>query len=215
MLEGLAVFTGLPVIGSISPKRDSSFIPARLLAKFIKPIWNIRTRRGLFFRAEDFFSFIREIKKNLEELDKDIAEYERTLKGYALQLAKGAMEGQKRGLTGRYGESPEARSHGESFFNVFSQRIVPGGLYIMDEPEVPLSPLRQLALISLIMEARQESQFIVATHSPMLMAIPDSSILQIRENGIEKVEWENLEHVRLYRQFLDAPERYIRNLKED
>ncbi len=212
LLEGLAVFCDLPVIGSESPKRDPSFIPARRLASAMKPVWNIRTRRGLFFRAEDFFSFIRGVKKDMKELDNNIEEYERTLSGYGLQLARGSMEGQKHALTSKYGDEPEARSHGEAFLNIFQQRIVPGGLYIMDEPEVPLSPLRQLALISLIMEQQEQSQFIIATHSPMIMAIPGASILCIDSGDIVEKPWDEIGHVQLYRQFMEAPERFIRNL---
>lgn len=76
----------------------------------------------------------------------------------------------------------DGRSHGEQFLELLQSRLVPRGLYLLDEPEAPLSPQRQLALISLLKEAstERECQFVIATHSPLLMATPDSTILSVR-----------------------------------
>src|SRR5205085_762205 len=78
---------------------------------------------------------------------------------------------------GRYGRDPDARSHGQAFLNLFQGRFVPEGLYLLDEPEAPLSPQNQLGLLALLLEwVGRDAQFIIATHSPMLLAFPDAAI---------------------------------------
>ena len=86
---------------------------------------------------------------------------------------------QKDGITSRYGENPDACSHGEAFLQLFDNRFVPDGIYILDEPEAPLSPQRQLALMTMMkdMVDNQSAQFIIATHSPILMGFPDAQII--------------------------------------
>ena len=106
-----------------------------------------------------------------------------------------------------------AMSHGESFLNVFAQRCVPGGLYLLDEPETPLSPLRQLALLSHIKQrVTQACQFIIATHSPILMASPGASILSFDNDAIAPIAYDDVEHVSLTRAFLNDPEAFCRRL---
>ena len=101
----------------------------------------------------------------------------------------------------------------EAFLNLFMRRIVPKGLYILDEPEVPLSPMKQLALIKLVMDAaKQGSQFIIVTHSPMLMAIPEAKILYLSEDGAEQVPYDELEHVQMMRSFMSNPQAFIGKL---
>ncbi|GAA0452102.1 AAA family ATPase [Alkalibacillus silvisoli] len=112
-----------------------------------------------------------------------------------------------------YGEGLEYLSHGESFLNLFQARFQPKGLYILDEPEAPLSPLKQLTLISMIKEMITENaQFIIATHSPILMAIPEAEILSIENGTLKKVSYDELEHVTLTRDFLNNPETFLRHL---
>ncbi len=141
-------------------------------------------------------------------------EFEREgLKGYGLRLAQGVVRGQRRALTSRYGEDADARSHGESFLQLFQSRFVPGGLYLLDEPEAPLSPQRQLALLSMLKEmAGQDSQFVVATHSPILMALPGADILSFDHAPARRVRYEEVEHVTLTRDFLNNPEAFLRHL---
>src|ERR1051326_9099981 len=113
-----------------------------------------------------------------EELEEMAQSYEQEFTGYALGLAKGAVLGQKAELEKKYGENLDANSHGESFLKLFQARFVPGGLYLLDEPEAPLSPQRQLALLSMLKEmADQDAQFIIATHSPLWMAFPVAALL--------------------------------------
>jgi predicted ATPase len=115
-------------------------------------------------------------------------------------------------LVARYGDL-DARSHGESFFHVFAQRITGNGLYLMDEPEVALSPQRQIALLALLRDAVEaDAQFIIATHAPMLMAFPGAIILRLDETGISPVRWDETDHVRLTRDFLTDPDLFLRHL---
>jgi predicted ATPase len=90
---------------------------------------------------------------------------------------------------------------------------VPGGVYFLDEPEAPLSPSRQLSLLALLKQmVADDSQVILATHSPILLAFPGATILSFDESPIRRVAYEDLEHVTLTRAFLADPEAYLRHL---
>jgi predicted ATPase len=90
---------------------------------------------------------------------------------------------------------------------------VPGGLYLLDEPEAPLSPQSQLGLIAMLKEmVAERSQFIIATHSPILLAFPDATIYSFDEQPARRVAFDDLEHVRLTRDFLNAPDAFLRRL---
>ncbi|MCX6035913.1 MAG: hypothetical protein NTV38_13220 [Chloroflexi bacterium] len=96
---------------------------------------------------------------------------------------------------------------------MFQARFVPDGLYLLDEPEAPLSPIRQLALIAVIKDmVMQKGQFIIATHSPILMAFPDATILNFDGGEIHPAEYDELEPVRLMRDFLQDPQAFLHNL---
>ena len=115
----------------------------------------------------------------------------------------------------RYGAQLDANSHGESFLKLFQSRFVPGGLYLLDEPEAPLSPQSQLALLSMLGEMiAQQAQFIIATHSPMLLAFPGARIYTFDVIPVKAVAYEDLDHVRITRDFLNAPERYLNRIIE-
>ena len=105
-------------------------------------------------------------------------------------------------------------SHGESFLRLFQSRFVPNGLYLLDEPEAPLAPIRQLSLLALIRDAveQQQSQFVIVTHSPIIMAYPKARLLQISPTGLQPIEYNAIEHVSLLRDFLNHPERFLRHL---
>lgn len=105
------------------------------------------------------------------------------------------------------------RSHGEAFLWLLRDRFVPGGLYLLDEPEAALSPKRQLAMLTRMQElVRGGSQLVVATHSPILMAYPGAKILLLDEAGMRPVRYEDTEHVQITRDFLNEPSRYLRHL---
>lgn len=114
------------------------------------------------------------------------------------------------------GKSPHEQSHGESFLALVQNRFRGNGLYILDEPEAALSPSRQLTLLAEIRElVRMNSQFIIATHSPILLAYPNATIYEISEKGIEKVNYEECEHYLLTKEFLNHPDRMLKYLLND
>ncbi|MBN1348839.1 AAA family ATPase [candidate division KSB1 bacterium] len=214
LIETIAAGVSLPVIGGERIENDITLKPARELSRHFRFVWTKNPHKGFFLRAEDFFRFARKMTELKQEMEDTASEFEGKFAGYGLQLARGAVMGQKAGLVERYGEDLNANSHGESFLTLFQGRFVPGGLYLMDEPEAPLSPLRQLSLISLLKEMTQEgdSQFIIATHSPILMAFPGATILSFDKCPLEPVDYNSLEHVSLTRDFLANPENFLRHL---
>ncbi|MBE6902477.1 MAG: ABC transporter ATP-binding protein [Ruminococcaceae bacterium] len=108
------------------------------------------------------------------------------------------------------GVSLHNQSHGESFLAVVQNRFGGNGLYILDEPEAALSPARLLTLLSLIHGLVQDdSQFIIATHSPILMAYPDAEILRFGQEGITPTSYRSTEHYQITKQFLDDPQKML------
>nr|HPQ42292.1 AAA family ATPase [bacterium] len=173
LMELLAAAVDAVVIGGESFRSDKTLAWAVDARSRVRCVWSKRSHRGFFLRAEDFFNFARRIRQQMDELDADAREFDGKFTGYGRMLAVGAVKGQKRAMQDKYGDDLHTLSHGESFLKVFQERFVPGGLYILDEPEAPLSPTRQLTLLSMIREMVEEGgQFIIATHSPLLMAYP-------------------------------------------
>jgi predicted ATPase len=113
-----------------------------------------------------------------------------------------------------YGSNMQAYSHGEAFLKILQTRIGDKGVFLLDEPEAALSPLKQLSLISLILEIvkMKNAQFIIATHSPILMGIPNASIYEIQEDGMKQVAYTETDHYRITKTFLDNPDYYLRHL---
>ena len=213
LLEAIAAGAGLVAVGSQDVQKDESLLPARRLGKHLKLAWSRRTHRGFFLRAEDFFGFARRLQQTVKDLDEIAEGFEGQFTGYALGLAKGSVLGQKRALVEKYGDNLDANSHGEAFLHLFQARFVPDGLYLLDEPEAPLSPLRQLSFLSMIKEmVEQDAQFLIATHSPILMAFPHATLLHLDGEKIDEVGYEDLEHVTLTRAFLNNPGSFLRHL---
>jgi predicted ATPase len=102
------------------------------------------------------------------------------------------------------GKSLHEQSHGESFLSLFVHRLFGEGIYIFDEPESALSPQRQLSFLLRMHElVQQESQFIIATHSPIILSYPNAKIIQISKNGFEEVAYEETDCFKLYKDFLN------------
>lgn len=213
LLEAIAAGIGSIAVGAEDIEQDSTLGHANRLGKHLKFVWQQKTRRGFFLRAEDFFNFAKRVNQMSRELEQIAKDFEQELSGHALALAQAAANGQRRELMEKYGADADARSHGESFINLFKERFVPGGLYLLDEPEAPLSPQRQLALLSLLKEmVEQRGQFIIATHSPIIMAYPEAEILSFDGKTVQKVNYDDLEHVSLTKAFLNNPESFLRRL---
>lgn len=216
LLEGLAASTGLPVVGATRIEDDETLVEQRRLGAALRLTWNRRTHRGFFLRAEDFFGYARslstlraELMQRLQEVDEGY----RDRSPHARALAAGPAAGSLADLERRYGANLDANSHGQSFFQLFRSRFVPGGLYLLDEPEAPLSPQSQLGLIAMLKEmVAHDAQFIVATHSPILLAFPGAQIVTFDDPPAHETTYDALEHVSLTREFLQNPDRFLRRL---
>ena len=191
LLEAIAVALGFNAEGgsknfSFSTRRSHSVLHEHLrIARGFR-----RPRTGFFLRAESFFNVATEI----ENLDAEPGPGAPLLPSYG-------------------GRSLHEQSHGESFLALLTQRFTGQGLYILDEPEAALSPQRQLALLARIHElVRDGSQFLIATHSPLLMAYPDACIYQCGADGVMPVAYDDTEHVRVTRDFLANPARMLQGL---
>lgn len=206
LLEAIATNAESILVGS----ENSEIELSHKLADKLKLIWNSKTKKGFFFRANEFDHFIKMIKNIKEESKAALKDIEKTgrSKLEAMPYMNTLVD-----LENLYGEGLEFKSHGESFLDLFKARFRPNSLYILDEPESPLSPINQLALISLILEMVDENcQFIIATHSPILMSLPDAKILSIENDAIKTASYEDLEHVNLTRSFLNDPHNFLRRL---
>lgn len=197
LLEGLARAIGSITIGREDSNTDSTLNAVQPLADVIKLVWNKRTHRGFFLRAEDFFGFVQRVRSLRQEMQSEIERIEKDYahrSDYAKNLAKGPATVSIREMEIFYGEDLDANSHGETFLSILQSRFVPGGLYLLDEPEAALSPLRQLGLISLIKEMLLvNAQFILATHSPILMAVPEAHILNLDLNPPEYQDYHEVD----------------------
>ena len=148
-----------------------------------------RPKDGFFLRAESFYNVATEIEK----LDQELG-------GPPVIASYG-------------GKSLHNQSHGESFFALLMNRFNGKGLYMLDEPEAALSPTRQMAMIARMHTlVTQESQFIIATHSPIIMAYPNAQIYLIDEKGIKIVSYTETEHFSVTKNFLNKYERFIEDL---
>jgi predicted ATPase len=216
ILEALACAVESVTVGSESVKTDKSLEPLRNLARCFRLVWQKRTHKGFFLRAEDFFGYAKQMRQTREELQQELKNVDRDYKNrstYAASLARMPYNGQLADMQRRYGDGLDARSHGEGFLALFQSRFVPDGLYLLDEPEAALSPSRQLTFIAALKQMIAEnSQFIIATHSPIILAFPDAQILQFADGRIEEVKYDSLEHVNLTRDFLNRPESFLQHL---
>jgi predicted ATPase len=216
LLEALAVAARMITVGSDEAGRDYTLNTVRPLADALHLTWNKRTRRGFFMRSEDFFGYVKHLGQTRETLKRDLQQVDEDYQGrsrMAQDLARSPYMRELHALQSSYGDNLDAYSHGESYFTLFKARFVPGGLYLLDEPEAPLSPMRQLALLSMLkLMVDQDAQFIIATHSPIIMAYPGATILSFDEGAVKPVAYEELEHVVITRTFLNNPEAYLQHL---
>jgi len=193
LLEAIAVSLGFNAEGgsknfNFSTRRSHSELHGYLrIAKGIR-----RPRTGFFLRAESFFNVATEI----ENLDAEPSLGPPVIGSYG-------------------GRSLHEQSHGESFLALMTERFGGQGLYILDEPEAALSPQRQLAVLSRLHDlVLDDSQFIIATHSPILMAYPQARIYQCGADGITQVAYEDTEHYQVTRDFLANPARMLDRLMD-
>jgi predicted ATPase len=221
LLEGIAAAAGLPAVGAADLARDQTLAAQRRLGRALRLVWTQRAVRGFFLRAEDFFGFTKRLAQERAELQQQMAETEREYRAAdrsdkALGLAQGPLRSSLADMERRYGVDLDANSHGQSFLKLFQSRFVPGGLFLLDEPEAPLSPQSQLALLVMLNDmVAQEAQFIIATHSPILLAFPGARIYSFDAPPVRTVPYAELDHVALTRDFLNHPEQFLRRLQRN
>ena len=191
LIEAIAVALGFNPEGGTS---NFTFETARThsaLSEYLRPVRGPRRPKdGFFFRAESYYN----LATNIEELDRQTAPAPKIIESYG-------------------GRSLHEQSHGESFFATFLHRFGGRGLYVLDEPEAALSPSRQMAMLARMHQlVGQQSQFLIATHSPILMAYPDAWIYQLDGDGIRRVAWQETEHYIVTKQFMNNSERMLGEL---
>lgn len=197
------------------PESHRRLLGAKKLSRSFQTIWNKKTDRGFYLKSQSFITFVESIERMKSETRNELQDLKEAFSDrsdYAFELASGPYTKTLAALTGRYGKGLDQMSHGEGYLELFKSRLVPGGLYILDEPELSLSPTRQLGLLSLMKSMiKQSCQFIIITHSPILMAFEDAVIYEFDEN-VREVAYEDIEHVRLTRDFLMNPKSYLKHL---
>jgi predicted ATPase len=197
-------------------KTDKSLASVRALSRYFRLSWTKRTHKGFFLRAEDFFGYAKNMRQTQEQLQVEMTELEKeALKRSALAASqtRTPYANELSAIKGRYGEGLDARSHGESYMALFQARFIPGGLYLLDEPEAALSPSRQLSFIAALKQmVEKDSQFIIASHSPIILAYPDAAIWSFDGGQIRQVRYQELDHVNLTRDFLQNPQAFLRHL---
>ena len=191
LIEALAVALGFNAEGGTRNFRFSTAPSVSALHQHIRLIRSAKKPSdGFFLRAESFFN----AATYLDELNREDA---RALAAYG-------------------DVSLHGQSHGEAFLALVEHRFSGKGLYLLDEPEAALSPMRLMALICRIHDlVRADSQFLIATHSPLLMAMPNAQVLEISQQGIAPVHYRQTEHFQVMKAFLDAPERMMGRLLDD
>jgi predicted ATPase len=214
LIEGIAAGMGAVAAGSHDLARDPTLAAARDFAAGFHFVRRRHARTRLFLRAEDVFGYTGRLATEMQGLAEEERALAETLPdGAGRDRATGMMRGERMALERRYGANPDARSHGETFLALLQTRLRPNGLYFLDEPETPLSPTRQLALLAMLADGVAEgSQFVVATHSPILMALPGATILLAEDGALRRAAWQELEHVRVTRAFLNDPAQTLARL---
>jgi len=191
LLEAIAVALGFNAEGGSRNFRFGTRVSHSELHAYIRPVRGVsRPRDGFFLRAESLFNVATEI----ENLD--------------------AVAGPGPRIGPSYGaRALHEQSHGESFLAVIQNRFGGNGLYVLDEPEAALSPMRQMALLTIMHDlVRAHSQFIIATHSPILLAYPGALIYQLGPDGPTPTTYESTEHFRVTRDFLNRYPAMLRTL---
>jgi predicted ATPase len=185
LLEALAECCGFGSEGGSRDHNREALEERSAFAQALRLSWLPKVSDGFFMRAESFYNFATYIDQVS------------TLRAYG-------------------GKPLHQQSHGESFLALFANRFEQG-IYILDEPEAALSPQRQLAFLRIIhdLAAPAQAQFLIATHSPIILSYPGAVLLSLDGDSIEEIEYRDTEHYRVTRDFLNAPERFFKHLFGD
>lgn len=213
LLEMLAIKLNLPLIGGYIGSH-AGFEAARLLQPYLEIEWKRQTSKGFFFRAEDFSDFINSVENEQRKIGEDLRELRGVVDDSIIKEMSDNMNYSLFSMRKDYGENMQAFSHGEAYLKILQMRLGDKGIFLLDEPEAALSPLKQLSLIFLIAEIlkNKNTQFVISTHSPILMGIPDAWIYEIKEESMDRVDYKDTEHYRITSTFLNDPNHYLRHL---
>lgn len=191
LLEAIADQAGFNTAGGSRDHTYEVHASEAHLSDYLRLSWAPKTAKGFFMRAESFYHFA----SHIDQLERE------SPTGYS-----------------RYGgRSLHEQSHGESFLSLFLNGFSGDALYILDEPEAALSPQRQLTFLRIIHDLVENEgcQFIIATHSPILLGYPSADIYSFDEGEIRKTEYENTDHYQITKYFLDHRERFLKDLFEE
>ena len=212
LIEALAFRLQLPHIDG-SEYSKKAFKAAVQLSPYLELKFNIHRPIGFFFRAEDFGDYANSIDRRDAELHAQLKDLEGEVPDHILKDMKDNANEQLHHVRYNYGQDLGTFSHGEAYMKIIQEKVKSKGIYILDEPEAALSPSKQLSLIYHIKNHLKTnmSQFIIATHSPILMSIPGASLYEITEEQMVKTAVEDTEHHRITKGFLNDPEMYLRH----
>lgn len=187
LLEGIAYQCGFHTAGG---SRNNSYEVDQAdsaLGNYLRLSWLPKLTNGFFLRAESFYQFASHID--------DVG-----------------------GIQNYGGKSLHHQSHGESFLTLFTQKFTKArenSIYLLDEPEAALSPARQLSLMRIIKDLSPRSQFIIATHSPILLGYPDAEIISFDQDQLQPIDYQDTDHYQITRRFLENPKRILDELFHD
>ncbi|MCQ8277528.1 AAA family ATPase [Acetobacteraceae bacterium KSS8] len=187
LLEAIAALSGFGGDGGNRNYRDSTTVAEERLSQALRASWKPKVSRGFYTRAETIMGLISRID------------------AFDAQVDYG-------------GRSLTTRSHGEGYLQIFRNRIEGGsGLFVLDEPEAALSPALQIEFLRMIRRAerREDTQFIIATHSPLLMAYPGTTLLHMTDFGIIERPFERTDHFRLLREFYRDPGAFMSSIFDE
>lgn len=214
LIETIAFRLQLPHMdGSDYSKR--SFDASRTLIQHLSIDFKINRPVGFFFRAEDFGDYLNSVERSDAKIHSQMGLREGEVPEHIMREMKDNANYQIHHMRKNYGQELRSFSHGEAYMKIIHEKITTRGIYVLDEPEAALSPAKQLSLIYFILEHLNHhmSQFIIATHSPILMGIPNAQIFEISESGMLETPLEETEHYSITKSFLNNPDIYLRHLK--
>jgi len=188
LLEGIADNCEFNVAGGSRNNLYEVDAIESALGEHIRLSWMPKVTNGFFLRAESFYQFA----SHIDELQRE-----------------------RPGILDSYGgKSLHEQSHGESFLSLFLNRFNGRAIYLLDEPEAALSPQRQLSFLRIMHDLVEEEdcQFIIATHSPIILGYPNATILSFDHGEIEEVEYEMTGHYQITKYFLDHREKFLAEL---
>lgn len=216
LLETLACRLQLPHLDGADYNKPS-FDAAKRLLPYLELTWTIERPTGFFFRAEDFGDYLNSVNRTDAQIQNKFSDLEGHVPDHIISQMKENANYQLRYMRKNYGQELNAFSHGEAYLHIMEQMIKSPGIYVLDEPEAALSPSKQLSFIYFLHNHLQNHlfQFIIATHSPMLMAYPGATIYEITNEAMQATPLENTDHYSVTKSFLNDPNAFLRHFNPE